>query len=74
MNDQHGFVLIVSVLILTSLLISGTYLLSISNSEIDIASAQSLATKNYYLAETGIHNMIWKIQNDSTTGAAFLAQ
>jgi len=72
-KNNQGFVLIISVLILTTLLLLGTYLVAVSNSENKIASAQFKATKNYYLAETGINEMIWKIQNDEATGDAFLA-
>jgi len=72
-QKREGFVLIISVLILTTLLITGSYLMSIISSENRISQAQSLATKNYYLAETGIGEMIWKIQNDPNARQAFLA-
>ncbi len=71
-NKQNGFVLITSVLILMVLLMIGSYLISISNSEIKITKAHFTATENYYLAETGVNEMIWKIQNDEATGQAFL--
>lgn len=70
-NKKEGFVLVVSVLVLTTLLIVGTYLIASSDSENKISNAQNLATKNYYLAEAGINEMIWKIQNDPATGTAF---
>lgn len=73
MKNNQGFVLVISVLVLTTLLLIGTYLLSSADAENKISNAQSVATKNYYLAETGINEMIWKIQNDTTTGNAFLA-
>lgn len=69
---SKGFVLIISVLTLTTLLMLGSYILSTANSENNISNAQVLATKNYYLAEAGIHEMIWRIQNDSSTRDAFL--
>ncbi|HLC89635.1 MAG TPA: hypothetical protein VJG65_01605 [Patescibacteria group bacterium] len=72
-TKNQGFVLIVSVLILTALLMTGSYLLSLTNSENKISIVQSLATKNYYLAEAGINEMIWKIQNDQATKNAFIA-
>lgn len=71
-QQKRGFVLIMSVLILTTLLMVGSYLIAVSNSENKIANVQSLATINYYLAETGVNEMIWKIQNDEATGQAFL--
>lgn len=69
--NNNGFVLVVSVLVLTTLLIVGTYLIASSEAENKISNVQNLATKNYYLAEAGVNEMIWKIQNDSTTGTAF---
>lgn len=71
-SEPNGFVLILSVLILLTLLMVGSYLVSISNAENKISNIQSQTTKNYYLAETGINEMIWKIQNDTATGQAFL--
>jgi len=72
-TKNQGFVLIVSILTLTALLMTGSYLLSLTNSENKISVVQSLATKNYYLAETGINEMIWKIQNNQATKNAFIA-
>jgi len=72
-NSSKGFVLIVSVLLLSALLVSGAYLLTLTNAERKISNAQKFATINYYLSESGINEMIWKIENDTTLRAAFLA-
>lgn len=72
-NKQDGFVLILSVLILGVTLMTGAFIINNSNTERKIASAQHTATKNYYLAEAGISNMIWKLQNDSNYEADFIA-
>jgi hypothetical protein len=72
-QPRKGFVLIMSILMLTSLLVSGTYLISVANSENKISQAVLVASKNYYLAETGINEMMWKIQNDTATKNAFIA-
>lgn len=71
-NNKKGFVLIMSVLILTTLLMVGSYLMTTTSAESKISSIQFLATENYYIAEAGINEMIWKIQNDYATGQAFL--
>ncbi|MDD2807069.1 MAG: hypothetical protein PHW95_00925 [Patescibacteria group bacterium] len=71
-KQPPGVVLIISVLVLTTLLMVGSYLISITTSENKISNVQSLATTNYYLAESGVSDMIWKIQHDSATRAAFL--
>lgn len=68
---QNGFILITTVLILTTLLVAGTYLITISNLEYKITKSQLAVTKNYYLAEAGANEMIWKIKNDSATSQAF---
>jgi Tfp pilus assembly protein PilX len=68
-----GFVLITSILFLVALLILGSYLISIANSESKISIAQYISDQNYYLAETGIHDMLWKIKNDAATAQAFTA-
>ncbi len=70
--NNNGFVLILSVLILTASLLVGSYMVTLSNSEHTISEAQQTATKNYYLAESAIYDMIWKIQNDTPTASAFL--
>jgi hypothetical protein len=71
-HNSAGFVLVMAVLILTALLLSGSYLISVANADQKISTAQFVATKNYYLAESGINDMIWKIQNDSAAQTAFL--
>lgn len=70
---NQGFVLVTSVLILTTLLMLGSYLITTSSSESKIALAEFSATKNYYLAEAGISEMLWQIKNDEATKNAFLA-
>lgn len=72
LNNEKGFVLIISVLILASLLMIGTYILSIANTESKISGAQALATKNYYHAEAGVYDMLWKINNDTNVKNDFL--
>ncbi len=72
-NKQEGFVLITSVMILMAMLLVGSYLISSSDSENKISQAQTVATRDYYLAETGINEMLWKIQNNPTTKNNFLA-
>src|SRR3989344_1981169 len=72
-EKTSGFVLVLSVLILTALLLAGSYLITISGTERKIADAQATATKNYYLAEAGVNEMIWDIKNQPLVSSAFLA-
>ena len=71
-KNQSGFVLITSVMVLMAMLLVGTYLISSAGSENRISQAQTIATKDYYLAETGINEMLWKIQNNAATKENFL--
>src|SRR3989338_6830139 len=72
-EKTSGFVLVLSVLILTALLLSGSYLITISGTERKIADAQATATKNYCLAEAGVNEMIWDIKNQPLVSSGFLA-
>ncbi|MEK7653309.1 MAG: PilX N-terminal domain-containing pilus assembly protein [Patescibacteria group bacterium] len=70
-KKQKGFILLTAILIMAILLLIATYVTSFTMTEFKIASSQSTATKTYYLAEAGINEMLWKIQNDPATGLAF---
>ncbi len=68
MNKKNkGVILIVAVLILTSLMILGSYFLAFTVSESKISSFDKLASQTYYSAEAGINEAIWKLKNDNTT-------
>jgi hypothetical protein len=54
------------------LLIIGLFVVRFTTTEIKIADSQAVSTKNYHLAEAGINEMIWKIQNDPTTNFNFI--
>lgn len=71
-KNQDGFILVTSILVMSLLLLTVLYVINFTITEMKIATSQTVAAKNYYLAEAGINEIIWKIQNDSATGQAFL--
>ncbi|OGY44678.1 MAG: hypothetical protein A3B89_04315 [Candidatus Buchananbacteria bacterium RIFCSPHIGHO2_02_FULL_40_13] len=71
-KNQPGFILITSILVMSLLLLTALYVVNFTITEMKISASQSVAAKTYYLAEAGINEIIWKIQNDPATGQAFL--
>lgn len=69
----RGFILIIASMMLTTLLVIGSYIITIANTESTIAHSQMTATKTYYAAESGIYEMLWKLENDQTLRGAFIA-
>lgn len=61
-----------SILVMSLLLLTALYVVNFTITEMRISASQAVATKTYYLAEAGINEIIWKIQNDPATGQAFL--
>ncbi|MBU2575555.1 hypothetical protein KKF64_00450 [Patescibacteria group bacterium] len=63
--ERRGFLLIASLFILTTMIIIVSFYLSSINQEIKIAQIVDTAPKAYYLAEAGIQEAFWKLQNDA---------
>ena len=63
-NNQKGFVLIITLILLGLLLFLGTYFMSFTFSESKISNSYEITTKSYYLSEAGINEAIWKLKND----------
>ena len=71
-KNQQGFILVTSILVMSILLLTALYVVNFTITEMRISASQSVAAKTYYLAEAGVNEIIWKIQNDSAIGQAFL--
>lgn len=71
-KSSDGFILITSLLVMSLLLLLALYAVNFTITETKISDSRAVAVKTYYLAESGVNEMIWKIQNDFTTGQAFL--
>ena len=69
---QKSYIL-VSVLIIMTVMIAITYFLSDSLfSELAISRNQKAAAISFHLAEAGVQEAVWRIQNDPTTRDTFL--
>ncbi len=62
--NNKGIALILAVMLMTLVLILSLYFLNFSLSEMQISNSQITGEKAYYLAESGIAEMIWKLKND----------
>jgi len=69
---EDGFILVTTILVMSLMLLTAVYAVNFTITEMKISTSQAVATKTYYLAEAGVNELIWKIQNDSATGQAFL--
>lgn len=71
-SKQDGFILITTILVMSLMLVTSIYVVNFTITEMKISNSQSVASKTYYLAEAGVNELIWKIQNNAATGEAFL--
>lgn len=65
-NNQKGFILMTTLLVMSLLLMMVVYLVNFTITEVKISNSQTVATKTYYLAESGIAEAIWRIKNNAT--------
>jgi len=72
-NKRSGFVVVVVVLISAALLLVTGYLLEQSRGSLKIAGSEKQATTTYYLTEAGSNEAIYKLKNDASWRAKFLA-
>lgn len=64
LKNNHGVALLLAVLLMALILFLMIYYFSSSMSENKIALSQTSGEKTYYLAESGIAEMVWKLKND----------
>ncbi len=73
MKKEKGTVVIVSVLFLASVFALGGYLLRSSLTETVISRSVSSAGQAYYLAESGVNEAIWHLNNDEEWRDSFIS-
>jgi len=61
-----NFISLVALVALSLLLLLGIYFVTFVITEFKMSKSYNLAAKTYYLAEAGINEAIWKLQNDDT--------
>jgi len=72
MKNENGYALVSVVVIMTVLMAILFYLADALFSEMAISRNQKSATVSFHLAEGGVQEAIWRIQNDATTRNTFL--
>jgi len=65
--EPLNFISLVALIALSLLLFLGIYFVTFVITESKMSKSYSVAAKTYYLAEAGINEAIWKLQNDDTT-------
>ncbi len=65
-KNEKGVALLITMLLLFLILILSMYFLSFSLTEKKISDSQAWGSRTYYLAEAGVHEMVWKLKNDAT--------
>jgi Tfp pilus assembly protein PilX len=63
-NNEKGVALLITVLMLSLVLFLVLYFLSFSITENKISSSQLNGNSTYYLSESAINEVVWRLQND----------
>lgn len=66
-NNERGFALLISLFVLVMLTTLGTASLAISSNEYHISKSSTKATQAYYLAEAGIEEALYRVENRMNT-------
>lgn len=64
LKNNRGITLVLTIVLMTLIMFLALYFLNSSMSERQISVSQSVGERTYYLAESGIADMIWKLKND----------
>ena len=64
--NTRGFLLISSLFILTTMIVVVSFYLNAIIQNIKISKILNTTPQVYYLAESGIQEAFWKLQNDAT--------
>jgi len=70
-KNKKGIALILSLMLVTLILFLSIYYINFSLSEKKISLSQTAGERTYYLAESGITDMIWKLKNDAAYKNSF---
>lgn len=71
-KNNRGTALLLVILLMTLILLLMIYYINSTLSENKIATSQTSGEKTYYLAESGIAEMIWKLKNDAAYSDNFV--
>ncbi|MFA6228358.1 MAG: hypothetical protein WC668_04215 [Patescibacteria group bacterium] len=70
-NPSQGFVLVTSIFVMLLLLSLGLFVASFVLTELHIANSQAASVQNYYLAESGVAEAVWRVKNDAAWKTQF---
>ncbi len=73
-ENQKGSIIVISLITIAVLMILGAYFLNSVISEIKIAKSMENAITAYYLAESGLNEAIWKLNNDDYWRESFISE
>ena len=73
-NEQEGFLLISSLVILSVMIIIVSFYLNAIIQQLRVFDIVDTSPQTYYLAEAGIQEAIWKLQNDASWKNSFETQ
>jgi Tfp pilus assembly protein PilX len=65
-DTQRGITLILTLIVMGLLLFLGAYFMSFSATDFKISHSHAQAEQGYYLAEAGLHEMMYKLKNDDS--------
>ena len=65
-KNQQGFLLISSLFVLSIMIIIVSFYLDAIIQEVKVSQIINTTPQTYYLAEAGIQEAFWRIQNDAT--------
>ncbi|MFH1427596.1 MAG: hypothetical protein ABIG60_03665 [Patescibacteria group bacterium] len=63
-KNNKGVALIITILLMSLLLFLSLYFLNFTITEKRISQSQAWGAKTYYLAEAGVHEMVWRLKNN----------
>ncbi len=73
-KQEKGAIIIISALMLAILLLLSSYFLRFTLIDFKISKAQEKSAQGYYLAEAGINEALWKLENDAEWKTNFETQ
>ena len=72
MKEEKGTIIIIAAIAMTIIMSISGYLLSSLVAEMEVLGSMQQAEKAYYLAESGINEAIWKLENDDEWADNFI--
>lgn len=72
MTEEKGTIIIIAIIATAILMTLSAYLLNLLTTEIKLSDSATKAEKAYYLAESGINEAIWKLENDDEWAEKFV--